>query len=128
MKILVVDDYPGAAEITCVLLRLLGHEPTAAMNAAQALAAVESFEPDIIVLDLGLPDKNGYAVARAVRARGGKRPFIAAMTGRSSTDDRAQSLAAGIDIHILKPASADNLTKIIDTARAFNAGGAADRA
>ena len=117
VKVLVVDDYPGAADITCVLLRLLGHEALAATNAAQALESAASFDPDVIVLDLGLPDQSGYTVARTLRGRAGKRPFIAAMTGRSDTEDRSESLAAGIDLHVLKPASAENLSEILDAAR-----------
>lgn len=129
MKVLVVDDYPGAADVTCVLLRLLGHEPASARTAAQALATAETFEPDVIVLDLGLPDQSGYIVARTLRGRAGKRPFIAAMTGRSGAEDRVQSLAAGIDIHVRKPASAENLTQILEAAqRRITEGDAADRA
>ncbi len=129
MKVLVVDDYPGAADVTCVLLRLLGHEPAAATTAAQALELAAGFDPDVIILDLGLPDQSGHAVARELRGRGGKRLFIAAMTGRSGTEDRVQSLAAGIDVHVLKPASAENLTKILDAAqRRVTEDGAAGRA
>jgi DNA-binding response OmpR family regulator len=117
VKVLVVDDYPGAAEITCLLLQLLGHESASATTAAKALAVCDSFGPDVIVLDLNLPDQSGLDVARALRARGGKQPFIAAMTGRNAPEDRVESLAAGIDLHVLKPASADNLTKILDAAK-----------
>lgn len=116
MRVLVVDDYPGAADVACVLVRLLGHEASAATTAAQALAAVESYHPHVIVLDLGLPDGTGYDVARAVRSRGGKQPFIAAMTGWDSSADRGQSLAAGIDMHVVKPASAENLGLILAAA------------
>jgi len=117
MRLLVVDDYPGAAEVACTLLRLLGHESIAATTGEQALELAATFEPEIVVLDLGLPDVNGYEVARALRQRPGKRPFIAVMTGWASPDDRVKSLAAGIDIHVLKPASTDNLEKIIAAAR-----------
>jgi two-component system, chemotaxis family, CheB/CheR fusion protein len=117
MRVLVVDDYPGAAEVACVLLRLLGHEPLPAVNGTQALERAATFEPDVIVLDLGLPDVSGYDVARELRLRTGKRPFIAAMTGWCGPDDRVRSLAAGIDMHVLKPASADNLGKIIVAAQ-----------
>jgi DNA-binding response OmpR family regulator len=117
MRILVVDDYPSAAEIACVLLKLLGHESMGARNGAEALELAASFDPDIVVLDLGLPDQTGYEVARLLRARDGRRPFIAAMTGWGATEDRVQSMAAGIDLHVLKPASAENLTKIIAAAK-----------
>lgn len=129
MKVLVVDDYPGSADVACVLLRLLGHDPQPATTAAQALERAAAFEPDVIVLDLGLPDQSGYEVARTLRSRGGKRPFIAAMTGWDAPEDRVRSLAAGIDLHMLKPASAENLTKILEAARRrFTDGAAGDRA
>lgn len=128
MRVLVVDDYPGAAEVACVLLRLLGHEPLAAKTGAQALDRAASFEPDVIVLDLGLPDVSGYDVARALRQRTGKQPFIAAMTGWSAPDDRVRSLAAGIDMHLPKPASADSLGKIIASAQRKLTAAGADRA
>ena len=116
-RVLVVDDYPGAAEMTCVLARLLGCTAQAARNASEALELCAAFEPDIIVLDLGLPDATGYEVARKVRSGGGKQPFIAAMTGWGETAHRVHSLAAGIDIHVLKPASAESLGQIIEAAQ-----------
>lgn len=129
MKVLVVDDYPGSAEVTCVLLRLIGHEAASATTATQALEVASAFAPDVIVLDLNLPDRSGLDVARELRTRDGRQPFIAAMTGRSGPEDRVLSLAAGIDLHVLKPASADSLTKIIEAARQhLSERGSADRA
>jgi CheY-like chemotaxis protein len=113
-RVLVVDDYPGAADMACVLVRLLGCIAQAARTATETLAAVESFDPDIVVLDLGLPDGNGYEVASRIRSRHGRQPFIAAMTGR---EEASLSIAAGIDMHVVKPASAENLGRIIQAAR-----------
>ena len=117
MRVLVVDDYPGAAEAACLLLRLLGHEPLAAMTGQQALERAATFDPDIVVLDLGLPDVSGLDVARALRQRPGRRQFIVALTGSSSSEDRGRVRDAGIDMYVLKPASADNLARIITAAR-----------
>jgi len=129
VKVLVVDDYPGAADVVCVLLRLLGHEAQGATTGAQALDLATTFEPDVIVLDLGLPDQSGIEVARVVRSREGKRPFIAAMTGRAAPEDRVHSLAAGIDLYVLKPATAENLTRVLEAAqRRLTAAGATGRA
>ena len=129
MKVLVVDDYPGSAEITCVLLKLLGHESAGATTGTEALAVAQAFAPDVVVLDLNLPDVSGFEVARELRTRGDKRLFIAAMTGRIDPEERVRSLAAGIDMHMLKPASADSLTKIIEAAkRRLSEGGATGRA
>lgn len=117
MRVLVVDDYPGAADAACLLLRLLGHEPLAAMTGQQALERAATFDPDIVVLDLGLPDVSGLDVARALRQRPGRRQFIVALTGSSSSEDRGRVRDAGIDMYVLKPASADNLARIITAAR-----------
>lgn len=111
-----------------MLVRLIGHEAVSACNARQAMEQLESYDPDVILLDLGLPDASGYDVARAVRARGGKQPFIAAMTGLATTHDRVQSLAAGIDLHVVKPSSEENIRKILTTALAkLTADAGADR-
>jgi len=129
VKVLVVDDYPGAADIVCVLLRLLGHDAQAATTGTGALELASTFAPDVIVLDLGLPDVSGLEVARALRSREGKRPFIAAMTGHAQPEDRVHSLAAGIDLHVLKPATEEKLTRILDAAqRRLSAAAVADRA
>ncbi|HUS32787.1 MAG TPA: response regulator [Kofleriaceae bacterium] len=117
MRVLVVDDYPGAADIACILVRMLGHDARGAKTGKQAVDEAAAFEPDVIVLDIGLPDFDGYEVARRVRAQPGKRPFIAAMTGWDHPDRRALSLAAGIDMHVLKPASEESLTNILEAAK-----------
>jgi DNA-binding response OmpR family regulator len=121
LRVLVVDDYPGTAEMTCVLVRLLGHAAQAAQNAAQALDLLDTFAPDIVVLDLGLPDASGYDVARKIRSRAGAQPFIAAMTGWTEAAHHVHTLASGIDMHVAKPASAENLARIIETAQAKRA-------
>lgn len=117
MRVLVVEDYPGAAEITCILLEMLGHATRAAKTGAEALSQAALFEPEVIVLDLGLPDQSGYDVARRLRERRGRQPFIAAMTGWEALEEQEESRAAGIDLHVVKPTTAENLTMILDAAR-----------
>lgn len=118
-RVLVVDDYPGAADMTCALVRLLGCDAKPAGNATEALKIFESFAPQVVVLDLGLPDASGYEVAREIRRRGGgKQLFIAAMTGWAEPS-HVHSLAADIDMHIVKPASEENLGRILDAAKAL---------
>jgi CheY-like chemotaxis protein len=118
MKILIVDDYPGAAFASCTLYELLGHECHAATTGAQALAALDTFDPDAVLLDLGLPDISGYDVARQIRARPRKqRVFIAALTGWATSDDLVKSLAAGIDLHLLKPPTREMLELVVRSAQ-----------
>lgn len=117
MRVLVVDDYHGSVEAARTLLELLGHECRAARTGAEALAMTESFDPQLVVLDLGLPDISGYDVARAIRARNrAPRVYIAALTGWDSSDDRVKSMAAGIDEHVTKPPRIDALQEILRTA------------
>jgi CheY-like chemotaxis protein len=118
VNVLVVDDYPGAADITSTLVRLLGHGCTASLTGESALALAAAQEFDVILLDLGLPDIDGYEVARRIRATEKRRSYIAALTGWGQTTDRARSLAAGIDRHLVKPASADMLTSVFRDASA----------
>jgi len=117
MRVLVVDDYPDTAQAACRLLSVLGHEARAAHCGKDALAIVEELDPDIVILDLGLPDMSGYQVARELRSRQGKRPYIAAMTGWGTVTDRVHSHAAGIDQHVVKPADVERLTDIIANAQ-----------
>jgi CheY-like chemotaxis protein len=116
MNVLVVDDYPNAAEITCTLVRIMGHDCQAALTGTSALAVAATYEPHVVLLDLGLPDVDGYEVARRLRAECRRRPYIAALTGWGQPTDRARSLAAGIDKHLLKPAGADTLAEVFRAA------------
>ncbi|MEJ7601585.1 MAG: response regulator [Kofleriaceae bacterium] len=113
-RILVVDDYPSSAQITCTLLELLGHVTTSARTGKQALELGGSFQPDLVILDIGLPDISGFDVARALRSAAGNRKlFLAALTGWGQPEDRSRALAAGFDHHVLKPASAAKLRDIL---------------
>lgn len=117
MRILIVDDYPGAVEAGCILLQLLGHECRTATSGQAALDQLATFDADIILLDIGLPDISGYDVARAIRSgRNGERAFIAALSGRAEADDRIRSQAAGIDLHLEKPPSRMALEAVVRAA------------
>jgi len=116
-RVLVVEDQPDAAEVVSVLLALMGHEIEAAASGAEALERAEAFEPDVVLLDLQLPDVSGYEVARQLRRRAGRRPLhIAAVTGSSSPADRARSHAAGCDQHLVKPTSEAKLRHVLGIA------------
>jgi CheY-like chemotaxis protein len=113
-RVLIVDDYPDAADIACTLLSLLGHECVAASTGQDALEIAAQFEPDIALLDIGLPDLSGYDLARALRQRSGARPlYLAAITGWGTAADRARALEAGFDDHVTKPADSQKLREIL---------------
>lgn len=103
-RILVVDDNVDAAMTIGSLLKAWGHEVQSVFNGTAALETARSFRPEIILLDIGLPDMSGYEVAKQLRsepALGGT--IIAALTGYGQESDRNQSFAAGFDYHLTKP-------------------------
>jgi signal transduction histidine kinase len=101
-RLLVVDDNEDAATSLAELLRLDGHEALAVYSARAALAAVADFKPDVMLLDIGLPEMDGYEVARRVRAAG-SRVRLVALTGYGQTEDMQRTFAAGFDAHFVKP-------------------------
>ena len=104
LRVLVVDDLADAADSLVLLLRLSGHEATAAYDGVSALAAAEALGPDAVFLDLGLPGLDGLAVARRLRERpGSDRVLLVALTGHGQAEDRRRSLLAGFDAFLLKP-------------------------
>jgi PAS domain S-box-containing protein len=103
-RILVVDDNVDAAETLSRLLRLQAHEVRVAHDGLAALAAARDMDPDIVLLDIGLPKLDGLEVARSLRTRcEGPRPLLVAMTGFGQAEDRARTAAAGFDYHLTKP-------------------------
>lgn len=128
-RILVVDDYPSAAQISCTLLELLGHVTRSARSGREALVIAAELQPQIGILDLGLPDISGFDVARGLRAALTGPLFLAALTGWAQPADRVRSIAAGFDCHILKPADGAKLRDIVKRAeRKLNGGGGQARA
>jgi CheY-like chemotaxis protein len=114
MRVLVVDDYPDSAETASMLLTLIGHDCRTAVTGQGALAQAAAFDPDIVILDIGLPDISGYEVARVLRARtGGRALYLAAVTGWGQPGDRVQALAAGFDQHVLKPTDTAKILQIL---------------
>jgi DNA-binding response OmpR family regulator len=119
VRVLVVDDYPGVAEISCVMLRLLGNEAIPALNGREAITKLIEFSPEVVILDIGLPDRIGYDVARELRSYpGGDDLHIAALTGWDLPEDRVRSVAAGIDQHFVKPACTAKFREILHAAKA----------
>jgi CheY-like chemotaxis protein len=113
-RILVVDDNVDAAESVSRLLRLRQHEVMVVHDGHAALAAAEQMNPEIILLDLGLPDLDGIAVARRLRERTeGPRPLLVATTGFGQAGDRARTAAAGFDHHLTKPIKLQDLNALV---------------
>ena len=106
-RVLVVDDNADAAATLALLLQLKGHEAFTAGDGGSALEVAERRRPDLVFLDMGLPDMNGLEVARKLRALLGDRTAVVALTGWGREEDRSRSRAAGCDAHLTKPVDPD---------------------
>ena len=109
MRILVVDDNRDAADLLHLLLELNGHEVAVGYDGASALAVAATFHPDIALLDLGLPDMDGYGLAEGLRATLARPPIIVAVSGYGQGHDRARSAAAGFAAHLVTPVDVEAL-------------------
>jgi signal transduction histidine kinase len=118
-RVLVVDDNVDAAESTAAFLRLEGHEVKTVSDGNEALASVRVFAPHVVVLDIGLPGLDGYAVARRLREQGDtSHALLIAMTGYGQKDDRQKASEAGFDYFFVKPTDPSQLQHAIERGRA----------
>ena len=113
LQILVVDDNIDAARGLEQLLALWGHQVTLAHDGPGALAAAAALSPQLVLLDIGLPGMDGYAVAARLRAAGHDRAALVAVTGYGQDDDLRRSNAAGFDRHLVKPIDGAALRKLL---------------
>ena len=104
-RILVVDDNADAADAVAMLLESEGHDVRTASTGTLALTEVTRWSPDVVLLDIGLPDMDGYEVARAITALPvSPAPLLIALSGYGRPDDLQQAREAGFAHHLLKPA------------------------
>ena len=113
--VLLIEDNCDARQSLRTLLEHEGHAVDEAADGATGLAHAEASEPDIVLIDIGLPNLDGYEVARRIRARRGARPILVAITGYGQADDRRRALEAGFDAHLTKPVVPDHLVEILAT-------------
>ena len=103
-RILVVDDNRDAADSLAALLTIMGNETKTAYDGLEALEQAAAFRPDVTLLDIGMPQLNGYEVCRRLRQQAwGKNMVLLALTGWGQEADQQRSLAAGFDAHLVKP-------------------------
>ncbi len=113
-RILVVDDNRDAADSLGLLLRFLGHEVRVAHDGPAALEAARAWRPAVVLLDIGMPGMDGYAVARALRALPELEGVVLiALTGWGQEEDRRRSRAAGFDHHLIKPVDLEALQALL---------------
>ena len=104
LRVLVADDNRDGADSCATLLELSGHKVRTAYDGKQAFEAAEEFRPHVAVLDIGMPELNGYELARKIRAQPwGRTLVLVAITGWGQEEDRQRALAAGFDQHLAKP-------------------------
>jgi CheY-like chemotaxis protein len=112
-RVLVVDDNIDAAQTLAQLLELLGNEVRQAHDGQAAVDTAAEFQPELVLMDIGLPRLNGYEACRRIRSQfQGRRPAIIALTGWGQEQDRAQSAEAGFDAHLVKPVKYDTLMQL----------------
>ena len=117
-RILLVDDSVDAALALSMLLEALGNEVRTEHDGPRALAALDDFKPDVVVLDIGLPGMNGFDVAREMRKRAAtKDALLLALTGWGSDADRQSALDAGFDRHLTKPVTIADLEAALAAGR-----------
>lgn len=115
LSVLIVEDDVDTAESLRMLLNLSGYEAHIAGTVHQAISIAASANPDVVLLDLHLPDGDGCEVARRVREMPAmRRPLLVALTGDGRDDDRLATHLAGVDIHLVKPADPEALVKLLD--------------
>jgi PAS domain S-box-containing protein len=113
-RILVVDDNEDSAESLTILLSLAGHKTHTAYDGLEAIEAAAAFQPDVVLLDIGLPKLNGFEVARKIREQPwGQAMMLVALTGWGQDEDRRRSWEAGFNHHLTKPIDPLALTDLL---------------
>ena len=113
-KILVVDDNHDSALSLAMMLSIMGHDTRTAHDGESAVATAETFLPDVILLDIGLPKLNGYEVAQRIRETSwGTSMYLIAVTGWGQDEDRQRSSEVGLNQHMVKPVEPAALEKLL---------------
>jgi two-component system CheB/CheR fusion protein len=113
-RIVVVEDHPDAAESLVLLLELLGHEVRVFAEGLPALREAHTDPPDVMLVDIGLPDIDGFELARRVRRDPVLRhAMLVALTGYGCEDDRREASAAGFDHHLVKPVEPTAIERLV---------------
>jgi len=114
--VLVVEDNADARGSLRMLLEAMGHDVYDSADGAAAIADAARLEPDVALIDIGLPGLDGYEVARRIRAAGGTARLVA-LSGYARDEDKRRAFQAGFDEHLTKPALPDELDRVLKGAR-----------
>lgn len=114
IRVLVVDDNVDSADSLSQCLRMLGYQTLTAHDGVEAVRSADAYNPDVALLDIGLPQMSGYEAARRIRAQQRRdRLLLIALSGWGQEEDRRKSKAAGFDHHFVKPVDIDALTNLL---------------
>ncbi|HUQ29367.1 MAG TPA: CHASE3 domain-containing protein [Usitatibacter sp.] len=117
-RVLVVDDNPDGSDTLAAMVKLMGHESRVSHDGPSALSAGGEWNPDLVIMDIGMPGMNGYEACTAMRATPwGRNALIVALTGWGQDHDRRRAEAAGFDRHVVKPIGAELLRELCEDAR-----------
>jgi CheY-like chemotaxis protein len=118
-SILIIEDNADAAEVLCMALELNGHHVRTATSGREGIEQALAEPPDIALVDIGLPDINGYEVGRTVSDQLGRGAvYLVALTGHTGSADRERALRSGFDSYLVKPVAHDALLTVIAQAPA----------
>jgi CheY-like chemotaxis protein len=113
-RIVVIEDHVDTADLMCEVLAAAGHQVTSAYTGRDGIAAARRVGPDVVLCDVGLPDIDGYQVARALRAdTSTSSARLIALTGYDGDEERQRAREAGFDRHVAKPIDPLLLEKLI---------------
>ena len=115
IRALVVDDLPDSSESLARMLQLMGCAATFVTRATKALDAAEALEAEIVFLDIGMPEIDGYALAKSFRERYGDAIVLVAVTGYGDEEHHKKSREAGFDAHVKKPIDLDVVESMLQT-------------
>jgi len=113
-RVIIADDNVDAAESLAMLLQVEGHDVRVAQDGLSALSLALAFRPQVAILDIGMPQLDGYSLARELRKEPwGAEALIIALTGRGQEEDKRQAASAGFDVHLTKPVDPDIVASLI---------------
>ena len=113
VRVLLVEDNPSTRKMVKIFLECHGFSVVEAADGLEGIEQFKAQQPDVCVVDIGLPDCNGYEVAKQIRKSGGQSSLLIALTGYGLPKDKEQSCEAGFDFHLVKPVDPEELVKVI---------------
>jgi signal transduction histidine kinase/CheY-like chemotaxis protein len=114
VRVLIVDDNHDVADSMASMLEIMGHHTGVAYDGIMALRLASDLEPDLVLLDLGLPDMDGFEIARRLRRVANRAPHLVALTGYGADEDKRRTTEAGFDEHVTKPVTPQTINEIVD--------------